>query len=435
MNKSINIFWFRRDLRLTDNTALFEALQGKYAVLPVFIFDQNILDKLKDKADPRITFIYDQLKEIDQELRSRKSGLMIKKGDPGEIFRKLMQEYSIGAVYTNRDYEPYATERDRQIEKLLSEQKIPFHTFKDQVIFEKDEIKKDDGDPYIVYTPYKNKWLDTFQDSQVARKSSEKHFQNFFQGQIKAFPELSDIGFRRSKLDFPPKSIKMDVIKNYHKARDFPGQDGTSRLGIHLRFGTISIRELISQIKNVNETFLSELIWREFFMMILYHFAETTDNAFRKAYDRIPWREAEKDFQKWCQGNTGFPMIDAGMRELNATGYMHNRVRMITANFLTKLLLIDWRKGEQYFAEKLLDYEQSSNVGNWQWSAGSGCDVAPYFRIFNPETQIQKFDPDLKYIKKWIPEYHTDKYPKPMIDYKYARERALSVYQQTLKSG
>ena len=302
MNKSINIFWFRRDLRLTDNTALFEALQGKYPVLPVFIFDQNILDKLKDKSDPRITFIYDQLKEIDQELRSRKSGLMIKKGDPGKIFRKLLQEYTIGAVYTNRDYEPYATERDRQIEKLLSEQKIPFHTFKDQVIFEKDEIRKDDGDPYIVFTPYKNKWLDTFQDSHAARKSSEKHFQNLYQGKIKAFPELSDIGFRRSDFDFPPKTIKMDVIENYHKTRDYPALDGTSRLGIHLRFGTISIRELISQIKNVNEIFLSELIWREFFMMILYHFPETTNKAFRKEYDRIP---SERLYLWFPENNTG----------------------------------------------------------------------------------------------------------------------------------
>jgi len=434
MDKPITIFWFRRDLRLNDNTALFEALQGKYPVLPLFIFDENILGKLEDKADPRITFIYNQLIEIDRELYSQKSGLLIEKGDPVDIFRKLLKEYEIKAVFTNRDYEPYATQRDKKIEKLLSEQKISFQTYKDQVIFEKDEIRKDDGDPYIVYTPYKNKWLDTFQDSHAARKSGEKHFKNLYQGKIKAFPELSDIGFRRSEIDFPPKSINMDVIKDYHKTRNFPAQDGTSRLGVHLRFGTISIRDLVSQVNSVNQTFLSELIWREFFMMILFHFPETTDKAFRKEYDKIPWRDADKDFQRWCQGKTGFPMIDAGMRELNATGYMHNRVRMITANFLTKLLLIDWRKGEHYFAEKLLDYEQSSNVGNWQWSAGSGCDAAPYFRIFNPETQIKKFDPDLKYIKKWIPEYDTDKYPKPMIDYKYARERALSVYQQTLKS-
>jgi deoxyribodipyrimidine photo-lyase len=430
----INLFWFRRDLRLQDNSALFESLNGKYPVMLIFIIDTNIINKLKDKSDPRMTFIYDQLKNIDTELRTRSSGLLVERGDPAEVFRKLLQTYNILGVYTNRDYEPYAIRRDQQVEKLLSDHKVQFHTFKDQVIFEPDEILKNDGNPYTVFTPYKNRWLDTLLDSWLLQKPGEKHLDHLYHSPVMQLPELSDIGFHRSTLDFPPKSIRMDVIRNYHKTRDFPGIEGTSRLGVHLRFGTISIRELVRQTKDVNETFLSELIWREFFMMILYHFPETLNHSFRQAYDRIPWRSSEHDFQKWCEGNTGFPIVDAGMRELNTTGYMHNRVRMITANFLTKLLLLDWRKGEQYFAEKLLDYEQSSNVGNWQWAAGSGCDAAPYFRIFNPETQIRKFDPDLKYIKKWIPEYNTNKYPKPMIDYKYARERALSVYRQVLKS-
>jgi deoxyribodipyrimidine photo-lyase len=433
-NTEINLFWFRRDLRLQDNIALFESLNGKHSVLPLFIIDTNIINKLKDKSDPRMTFIYDQLRNIDTELRTWSSGLLVEMGDPVEVFRKLLQTYNILAVYTNRDYEPYAIRRDQQVEKLLSDHKVQFHTYKDQVIFEPDEIAKNDGNPYTVFTPYKNRWLDVLQDSLLLQKPGEKHLDHLYNSPVKQLPELSDIGFHRSALDFPPKSIKMDIIKNYHKTRDFPGIEGTSRLGVHLRFGTISIRELVRKTRDVNETFLSELIWREFFMMILYHFPETTKHAFREAYDRIPWRSSEQDFQKWCEGNTGFPIVDAGMRELNRTGYMHNRVRMIAANFLTKLLLIDWRQGEQYFAEKLLDYEQSSNMGNWQWAAGSGCDAAPYFRIFNPEIQIKKFDPDLKYIKKWIPEYNTNKYPKPMIDYKYARERALSVYRQVLRS-
>ncbi len=429
----ISIFWFRRDLRLHDNMGLFHALRSGYPVLPLFIFDTDILSKLEDKTDRRVEFIHNALSELQSALQELGSDVVVKHGRSIDIWKKLATEYDIAEVYLNHDYEPHAINRDKEVRQFLTSQGISFHSFKDQVIFEKDDILKNDGSPYTVYTPYMRKWKSKINDFHIPHFPVEKHSSNFFKDASKQIISLEELGFKGRGEPFPSKEIDEEVIKDYHNTRDYPGIDGTSRLGVHLRFGTISIRELIRRAMNLNETWLEELIWREFFMMILYHFPQVVDKPFREKYERIEWRNNEVEFQKWCHGETGFPVVDAGMRELNSTGYMHNRVRMITANFLTKLLLIDWRWGERYFARKLLDYELSSNNGNWQWAAGCGCDAAPYFRIFNPDTQIKKFDPELKYIKKWVPEYGTEAYVKPMIDYKSARERAMAVYQRAAK--
>lgn len=431
---NINLFWFRRDLRLEDNTGLYHALNSNFPVLPLFIFDNLILKELKNKADPRIHFIHNQLKDMQKTLRRLGSSLLVLKGDPEEIFRELLKKWKIAAVYTNHDYEPYAIQRDEKIAHLLKTHQIPFYTLKDQVIFEKNEILKDDGKPYTVFTPYKNRWLDSLQITELAEFPSENFFSSFIKIEELPLPSLTDMGFKTSQVEFPEKKIDVDVIKNYHRTRDFPAIKGTSRLGIHLRFGTISIRQLVKIARSLNPTFLNELIWREFFMMILYHFPQVVDRPFKPAYEKIRWINHQENFQKWCDGKTGYPIVDAGMRELNNTGFMHNRVRMIAASFLAKHLLIDWRWGEQYFAEKLLDFELSSNNGNWQWAAGCGCDAAPYFRVFNPELQTKKFDPDYKYIGKWVPEYQDKTYPKPIIEHKMARERAIEVYTKALKS-
>ncbi len=430
----INLFWFRRDLRLEDNTGLYHALKSNFPVLPLFIFDTLILKELKNKADTRIQFIHHQLQKMQKTLRRLGSSLLVLKGDPEEIFRELLKKWKISAVYTNHDYEPYAIQRDEKIAQLLKAHQISFYTFKDQVIFEKNEIIKDDGKPYTVFTPYKNRWLDSLRITELAEFPSEKFLSSFIKIEELPLPSLIDMGFKTSQVEFPEKKIDMEIIKNYHRTRDFPAINGTTRLGVHLRFGTISIRQLVKIARQLNSTFLNELIWREFFMMILYHFPRVIGQPFKPAYEKIRWINHQEDFQKWCDGKTGYPMVDAGMRELNSTGFMHNRVRMITASFLAKHLLIDWRWGEQYFAEKLLDFELSSNDGNWQWAAGCGCDAAPYFRVFNPILQTKRFDPDHKYIQKWVPEYQDKTYAKPIIDHKMARERAIAVYTKALKS-
>ncbi len=430
--EQLSIFWFRRDLRLEDNAGLFHALRSGHPVLPLFIFDTEILDKLPDKSDKRVEFIYVGLREIQAHLKEIGSGLLVHHGNPVEIWKQLIGEYDVAAVFANGDYEPEAIRRDQQISDFLEDHGIPFHLFKDQVIFEKKEIMKSDGNPYVVYTPYKNRWLDSLNDGHLNSFPSEHYFQNYYPRSPLPFPQLEEIGFSKTGFHFPPKQINKDLIKNYDQTRDFPALEGTTRLGIHLRFGTISIRRLIRIALELNPTFLSELIWREFFMMILHNFQYVVDRPFREAYRNIQWINDEQQFQRWRQGATGYPMVDAGMRQLNATGFMHNRVRMLTASFLTKNLLIDWRWGEQYFAEKLLDFDLSSNNGNWQWAAGCGCDAAPYFRVFNPETQMKRFDPDLKYVKEWVPEYASPVYPKPIVDYKYSRERALAVYKVAL---
>ncbi|WP_442844957.1 cryptochrome/photolyase family protein [Leeuwenhoekiella sp. H156] len=428
---TVNIFWFRRDLRLDDNVGFLEALKGNHPVLPLFIFDKEILDKLPED-DARVTFIFETLQKMRNTLQDEHgSSLAMYYGKPEEIWKQILKEFTVNSVFTNRDYEPYAKERDEAIEKLLKDHEIEFKTFKDQVIFEKDEVVKNDGDPYIVYTPYKNKWKEHFDaDAHLKIHYTSQHLNNLIENSRLPNLSLSDMGFKKSSLEVPDYDVTPTLIQNYEDTRNFPAQEGTSRLGPHLRFGTVSVRKMVKKaIAEKNEVFWSELIWREFFMQILYHYPETVDNAFHKKYDRIEWRNNEDEFEKWKKGETGFLLVDAGMRQLNKTGYMHNRVRMLVASFLCKHLLIDWRWGEAYFAEKLLDYEQASNVGNWQWAAGSGVDAAPYFRIFNPMTQVDKFDKDKKYIKAFVPEYDTDDYPDKMVDHKEARERCLETYK------
>ncbi len=435
MNKKVSVFWFRRDLRLDDNVGFLAALKGEHPVLPIFIFDSEILEKLPEN-DPRVTFIYDTLQQMRSELQDNHgSSIAMYEGNPIQVFKSLIKEYEIAEVFTNRDYEPYALERDSAIEKLLKAEDIPFHTFKDQVIFEKNEVVKDDGDPYVVYTPFKNKWKEGFSEKEhLTIHYTSQYLQNLVQHSRLPNLSLSDIGFEKSDIKVHEYDVTPTLIANYEDTRNFPAvENGTSRLGPHLRFGTVSIRKIMKKaIAEKNEVFWSELIWREFFMQILWHFPHTVTDAFKTKYDRIPWRNNEEEFEKWKQGQTGYALVDAGMRELNATGYMHNRVRMLVASFLCKHLLIDWRWGEAYFAEKLLDYELSSNVGNWQWAAGSGVDAAPYFRIFNPMTQIDKFDKQKKYILKWIPELDKGTYPDKMVDHKEARERCLSTYKEAL---
>ncbi|MDO6473656.1 deoxyribodipyrimidine photo-lyase [Maribacter sp. 1_MG-2023] len=435
MAKKVSIFWFRRDLRLDDNVGFLEALKGEHPVLPIFIFDEEILSKLP-KDDARLTFIHESLQNMRNQLQEENdSSLAMYFGKPIDILKSLTQEYEVISVYTNRDYEPYAKERDEKVASFLKEKSIEFKTFKDQVIFEKSEIVKGDGEPYVVYTPYKNKWQEHFTaDKDLVIHYTSQYLPNLIKNSRLPNLSLNDIGFEKSKITVPEYDVTPTLIDNYEDTRNFPAKEnGTSHLGPHLRFGSVSVRKMMKKaIAENNKVFWSELIWREFFMTILYHFPHTVDNAFRSKYDRIEWRNNEDEFEKWKTGTTGYLLVDAGMRELNETGYMHNRVRMLVASFLCKHLLIDWRWGETYFAEKLLDYEMSSNVGNWQWAAGSGVDAAPYFRIFNPMTQVDKFDKNKEYIKTWIKEFGTDKYPEKMVDHKMARERCLTTYKEAV---
>ncbi|MDX5320223.1 MAG: DNA photolyase family protein, partial [Bacteroidota bacterium] len=401
--------------------------------LPLFIFDRNILDQLEDQDDARVTFIHLSLQKIKADLRALGSDLLVKEGTPMEVFQTLLEDYEVKEVYTNRDYEPKAISRDEQINALLSSKGIPFHRFKDQVIYERDEILKDNGDPYVVYTPYSKNWKAKLAMDGIPHYASEKHPDSFFKFQAPPMPSLSDLGFSPSSISFPPEEISSGIIKNYDQTRDFPAKNGTSRLSVHFRFGTISIREKVRKAKDLNEKYLNELIWRDFYQMILFHFPRVTQGAFKPDYDKIQWRNRPEDFEKWRQGQTGYPLVDAGMRELLATGYMHNRVRMVVASFLCKHLLIDWRWGEAWFAQKLLDFDLASNNGGWQWAAGTGVDAAPYFRVFNPYLQHQKFDGQSAYIRRWVPEYGTPSYPKPMVDHEMARKRCLEVYQAALK--
>ena len=427
----ISIFWFRRDLRLKDNHGLFQALESGKKVLPIFIFDEDILDLLENKSDKRVDFIVQTLQTLNSFLKSKNKGIKIFKGKPLEIYKKLTENYEIEAVYSNEDYEPYAIKRDQEIADFLASKNINFHQFKDQVIFHKDEIVKADKKPYTVYTPYSKLWLNEFQKIDLQGFPSEKKLDNLLDIPFEEL-KIEDIGFQKTDLTFEVPEADLHIIKTYEETRNFPAVKGTTQLGVHLRFGTISVRKLAKIAKENNLTFLKELIWREFFMQILYHFPKVVNHSFKSKYDAIPWENNPEFLEKWKAGKTGFPIVDAGMRELNATGFMHNRVRMITASFLIKHLLTDWRIGEAYFAEKLMDYDLSANNGNWQWCASSGCDAAPYFRIFNPDEQQKKFDPDFKYIKKWIPEFGTKYYPKPIVEHKKAREKVLKVYKEAL---
>ncbi|MEP7169607.1 MAG: deoxyribodipyrimidine photo-lyase [Bacteroidota bacterium] len=431
MKKPVCIFWFRRDLRLEDNAGLYNALNCGIPVLPIFIFDKSILDQLEDKSDRRVTFIYRQLALINIELQKHNASLKIFYDTPQAACQVLFKEFDVKAIYTNCDYEPYAKKRDAEIEILCVQHGIDFIACKDQVIFEKDEIVKDDETPYTIFTPYSKKWKLKFRQTKVQPFNSENHCNNFFKKSF-SFPSLKSIGFEVNTLHLPGPQVDKSTILNYHINRDFPFPGKTTHVSLHLRFGTISIRQLAILANKINEKYLDELIWREFFMQVLWHFPQVVNHPFKRKYENIKWRNDEKEFEKWCNGETGFPIVDAGMRELNETGFMHNRVRMIVANFLTKILLIDWRWGETYFAQKLADFELSSNNGNWQWAAGCGCDAAPYFRIFNPLVQAERFDPENKYISKWIPEFKTNKYLKPMIDFNFARKKSLELYKEAL---
>ena len=433
MSKKVNIFWFRRDLRLDDNVGFYNALKGDYPVLPIFIFDEEILSKLP-KNDARVTFIFDTLQKMRNTLlEENQSSLAMYYGKPKEIYKNLLKKYEIQTVFTNRDYEPYAIKRDYEIKELLEENNVAFTTFKDQVIFEKNEVVKKDGKPYVVYTPYMKVWKEKFKTYNLDIYYTNSYLKNLIKHTHLPNLTLSDIGFKKANQEIEPYTVTPTLIQQYEDTRNFPAKDTTSKLGPHLRFGTASIRKMITKaIAEKNEIFWQELIWREFFMQILWHFPETSKKSFKSKYDRIEWRNNEEEFKKWCNGKTGYPLVDAGMRQLNQTGFMHNRIRMLVGSFLCKHLLIDWRWGEAYFAEKLHDYEMASNVGNWQWVAGSGVDAAPYFRIFNPTTQIKKFDKDLEYIKKWVPEFQELTYTKEMVDHKEARERCLKTYKEAL---
>lgn len=425
------VVWFRRDLRWHDQHALFEAFQSGKKILPLFIFDKDILNRFEAPADPRINFIHSTLKQMWKDSEQR---FLVKYGTPLETFQSLLKDYEIEQVYVNRDYEPSAIKRDEVVAEYLAGQGVSFLDFKDQVIFEKNEVVKNDGLPYTVYTPYKNKWLEHFNSEENIKPfESEKALKQLVNYRFD-FPSLEKIGQKESEIKIPEYDISKSLVSNYEEYRNIPAKKGTTDLGIYLRFGVVSIREMIAKTKSYSQTLLQEFIWREFFMQILFHFPHVVENSFKEKYDRIQWRNNEEEFKKWCKGKTGYPIVDAGMRQLNQTGRMHNRVRMITASFLVKHLLIDWRWGEAYFSQKLLDYELSANNGNWQWAAGCGCDAAPYFRVFNPYEQHKKFDPKSEYIRKWVPEFELPGYPKEMVEHKAARLRALDHYKQYLNS-
>lgn len=432
--KSINLFWFRRDLRLTDNAGFYRALKSDKPVLPLFIFDTEILDKLEDRDDARVTFIYQSLVTMNEGLKQSGSSMLIKNTSPQKAFAEILDEYVIDTVFTNHDYEPYAKERDTTITEILSAKGSKFCTYKDHVIFDRDEVMKPDGTPYTVFTPYSRKWKEKLKDFYIKPYPVEKYLKNLHQISL-PFPALKDIGFETNALQIPGQEYK-SIITDYAKTRDFPGLEGTSRISVHLRFGTVSIRELaIEANKSVEKTWLNELIWRDFYAMILWHFPETANHAYKPEFDKIQWRNNEREFEAWCKGETGYPIVDAGMRQMEKMGWMHNRVRMVTASFLCKHLLIDWRWGERYFARKLLDYDMASNVGGWQWAAGTGADAAPFFRIFSPEAQTKRFDQNFEYVKKWVPEYlDPQQYPAPIVDHKEARERCLTAFKKALNS-
>ena len=432
----ITIFWFRRDLRLHDNAGLYYATKENQNVLPIFIFDKNILNKLEEKKDRRVDFINQALQKINEELIKFQSSLQVFYSTPIEAYKQLLKTYAIKNVYTNHDYEPYANERDTELNQFFIENNIEFKTYKDQCVFEKNEVTKDDGTPYTVFTPYSRKWKKTLTPYYYKPYPNKKYFINFFKTDYKLLPTLQSMGFIKTDIKLPIKlSLSNLLLQKYKEQRDYPAIEGTSKLSVHLRFGTVSIRALVAKSLPLSETWLNELIWRDFYMMILHHFPHVATAAFKKNYNLIPWRNNETDFKKWCDGKTGFPIVDAGMRELNATGFMHNRVRMIVSSFLIKDLLINWQWGEAYFAQKLVDFDLSANNGGWQWAASSGCDAAPYFRVFNPIEQQKRFDPNFEYVKKWIPEFGTKEYSLPMVDHAIARKRVIDVYKTALSDS
>jgi deoxyribodipyrimidine photo-lyase len=424
----IAIHWFRRDLRLYDNHGLYRALTEHGEVLPLFIFDTNILDKLPTKKDRRVDFIHRALQGLQHQLLKVGSTIRVEHGSPMEVWKRLLEEFEITGVTVNHDHEPYALQRDAEVGQLLADRGVPFRTFKDISIFERGEVLKDDGKPYTVFTPYARKWSAHFDPAMEAAFPSEANLSRLWKTPARPLPSLAELGFEPTDLVVPPLEFKDELLAGYKETRNLPAVNGTSKMSTHLRFGTVSVRELVRRSRGKSPTYLNELIWREFFMQILWHFPHP-ERAFKPAYDNIPWRSDEAGFKAWCEGRTGYPLVDAGMRELNATGLMHNRVRMVVASFLTKHLLIDWRWGEAYFAHQLLDFELSSNNGGWQWASGSGCDAAPYFRVFNPTLQMERFDPQLNYVKNWVPEYGSANYAKPLVVHEIARKRAIETYK------
>jgi deoxyribodipyrimidine photo-lyase len=430
----INICWFRRDLRLEDNAALYHALQSDLPVLAVFIFDTHILYQLENKKDKRVQFIYETLEKLNSELKKHQSSFWIGHSTPLQAFEQICNEFEVRQIFTNHDYEPYAIDRDLKVKNFLEQKNIAFQSYKDQVIYEKSEVMKANGEPYTIFTPYSTLWKDKFKHENIQQFASEKNLSNLFKTKPFHFPSLHEIGFEKMTIEFPKLNLADKLIRHYDETRNIPSLEGTSFAGMYLRFGTISVRRLAKLASELNEKWLNELIWREFFMMILFHFPYVVNENFKKKYDDLKWRNDEKEFLLWCKGETGYPIVDAGMRQLNETGWMHNRVRMVVAGFLCKHLLIDWRWGEAYFAELLLDYELSSNNGNWQWAAGTGCDAAPYFRIFNPGQQIKKFDPQLTYIKRWIKNFRPGYLPE-IVKHEFARKRALEVYKKALEEN
>ncbi len=434
--EKVAIFWYRRDLRIHDNAGLYRALRSGLPVLCLFIFDKNILDQLGNKQDKRVTFIYDTVSGLKKELNQKGSDLLIEYGSPEQVWIKLLENYEVGEVYTNHDYEPYARERDEGIAAFLKKNEIPLKTYKDQVIFEKGEILTGQNTVYTVFTPYSRAWKAKCNDFFLSSYPTEKYDSQFLKIKNTYIPSLAEMGFEKTEESFPSQKVKTEVLENYSERRNYPAIPGTTHLGIHLRFGTVSIRELARRAFETSNTWLNELIWRDFYQQILWNFPHVGNGkAFRPEYDRIKWRNNEREFKLWCEGKTGYPLVDAGMHEINATGFMHNRVRMVVASFLSKHLLIDWRWGEAYFAEKLLDFDLAANNGGWQWAAGSGTDAAPYFRIFNPTAQAEKFDGKGEYIKKWVPELNTLEYPEPIVDHKMARERCLKAYKEALNKS
>ncbi|WP_162052340.1 cryptochrome/photolyase family protein [Pontibacter pamirensis] len=426
------LFWFRRDLRLHDNAGLYHALETEKQVLPIFIFDTGILDNLSNRHDARVDFIYQSIKNMKEQLEKQGSTLLVRYGKPIEVIKELLQEYEVDGIYTNRDYEPYARERDEEVEALLIENGQDFKLCKDSVIFERSEILSLSGTPYKVYTPYKNAWKKAFRENMVAPFPSEQHLDKLLPHHKSPLPTLQQVGFKPADIPTPDPNMAEKVLRRYEETRNVPALDATTRLSPHLRFGTVSTREAVRLALQHSDTWLQELIWREFFMQLLFHFPASSQESFAPKFRHIAWRNNEEEFKRWCEGKTGYPLVDAGMRELNSSGFMHNRVRMVVASFLVKDLLIDWRWGEAYFAEKLLDYEQASNVGNWQWAAGTGADAQPYFRIFNPDNQVKKFDKAHTYIRRWVTEFGTPAYPEPMVDHNMARDRAIAAYKKAI---
>lgn len=426
------IHWFRRDLRWNDNRALHAALSSGHRVLLLFIFDENILQHLEDKQDARVTFLHNRMSVLCNEAQAKGSDIYVAHGNPHDVLLELIAKLDVRGVYANEDYEPYALERDGLLTTALSTQDILLHTFKDHVIKAPGEVVKPDGTPYTVFTPFSKRWHANLTEDDMEASPSEQHLDQLAKWQHKGMPSLQKMGFTPSEVAIPEANVTPQLLKQYAEMRDTPSVRGTSRVSVHLRFGTVSIRDMARQGFAHSEKWLTELIWRDFYQSVMHAFPHSMKDAFRAKYDRIPWRHDDAHFAAWKEGKTGYPIVDAGMRELNATGFMHNRVRMVVASFFCKHLLLDWRLGERYFAEKLLDFELASNVGGWQWASGSGCDAAPYFRVFNPTSQLQKFDAQLSYVKQWVPEFGTDAYPEPIVEHKFARQRAIDTYKSAL---